>query len=37
MARTPNHYAIHLLLAGGHHQVINFADLASFKSGTARC
>jgi hypothetical protein len=31
MARTPNHYAIHLLLAGGHHQVINFADLASFQ------
>lgn len=31
MARTPNHYAIHLLLAGGHHQVINFPDLASFQ------
>ena len=30
MARTPNHYAIHLLLAGGHHQVIKFADLACF-------
>ena len=31
MARTPNYYAIHLLLAGGHHQVINFPDLASFQ------
>jgi hypothetical protein len=31
MARTPNHYAIHLLLAGGHHQVIKFPDLASFQ------
>ena len=31
MARTHNHYAIHLLLAGGHEQLINFPDLASFQ------
>ena len=31
MARTPSHYAIHLLLAGGHKQVVQCADLAALQ------
>ena len=31
MARTPSRYAIHLLLAGGHVQVVHFASLDAFQ------
>ena len=31
MARTPSSYAIHLLLAGGHTQVVHFASLDAFQ------
>jgi len=31
MARTPSRYAIHLLLAGGHAQVVHFASLEAFQ------
>ena len=31
MARTPSRYAIHLLLAGGHTQVVHFASLDAFQ------
>lgn len=31
MARTPSRYAIHLLLAGGHVQVVSFANLDAFQ------
>ena len=31
MARTPNRYAIHMLLAGGHSQVVHFASLDAFQ------
>lgn len=31
MALTPSRYAIHLLLAGGHEQVVHFASLDAFQ------
>ena len=31
MARTPSRYAIHLLLAGGHVQVVHFASLDAYQ------
>ncbi|MEY2644477.1 MAG: hypothetical protein RLZZ611_1126 [Cyanobacteriota bacterium] len=31
MSRTPSRYAIHLLLAGGHEQVVHFASLDAFQ------
>ena len=31
MARTPSRYAIHLLLAGGHSQVVHFPSLEAFQ------
>jgi hypothetical protein len=31
MARTPSRYAIHLLLAGGHTQVVHFPSLDVFQ------
>ena len=31
MARTPSRYAIHLLLAGGHRQVVHFPSLEAFQ------
>jgi len=31
MARTPSRFAIHLLLAGGHVQVVHFASLDAFQ------
>jgi hypothetical protein len=31
MARTPSRYAIHLLMAGGHTQVVQFASLDAFQ------
>ena len=31
MARTPSRYAIHLLLAGGHTQVVHFPSLDAFQ------
>jgi radical SAM superfamily enzyme with C-terminal helix-hairpin-helix motif len=31
MARTPSRYAIHLLLAGGHVQVVHFPTLDAFQ------
>jgi hypothetical protein len=31
MPRTPSRYAIHLLLAGGHAQVVHFASLDAFQ------
>jgi len=31
MARTPSRYAIHLLLAGGHSQVVHFPSLDAFQ------
>ena len=32
MARTPSRYAIHLLLAGGHEQVVHMPSLDAFQS-----
>ena len=31
MARTPSRYAIHLLLSGGHTQVVHFPSLDAFQ------
>jgi hypothetical protein len=31
MPRTPRRYAIHLLLDGGHREVVNFATLEAFQ------
>ena len=31
MARLPSRYAVHLLLAGGHEQVVPFASLDAFQ------
>jgi hypothetical protein len=31
MARSPRRYAIHLLLAGGHREVVQFATLEAFQ------
>jgi hypothetical protein len=31
MARTPSRYAIHLLLKGGHHEVVHFQTLEDFQ------
>ncbi|MEB3166659.1 MAG: hypothetical protein VKO65_08310 [Cyanobacteriota bacterium] len=32
MPRQPNRYAIHLMLAGGHHQVVHFRTLEEFQN-----
>jgi hypothetical protein len=31
MARTPRRYAIHLLLSGGHRELVHFASLDAFQ------
>jgi len=31
MARTASRFAIHIFLAGGHHQVVHFATLEAFQ------
>ena len=31
MTRTPSRYAIHLLLSGGHEQVVHFPSLDAFQ------
>ena len=31
MTRTPSRYAIHLLLTGGHEQVVHFPSLDAFQ------
>ncbi|MCT0200812.1 hypothetical protein KQ313_14150 [Synechococcus sp. CS-1325] len=32
MARQPRRYAIHLLLVGGHHELVHFASLDAFQA-----
>jgi hypothetical protein len=31
MPRTPRRYAIHLILAGGHRETVNFATIEAFQ------
>lgn len=31
MSRTPRRFAVHLLISGGHHEVVHFATLDAFQ------
>ena len=31
MSRIPRRFAVHLLISGGHHEVVNFATLDAFQ------